>query len=130
MARLYLFVEGQTEETFADTLLKPHLAGHDVYLHPAVQIAHARNKGRVHRGGGRTYEPIRNDIRRFLAQEKARDVFFTTMIDLYGLPAGFPRRDEAEGLRHIPAQRVEFLERAFSEDIHDPRFVPYLQLHE
>jgi hypothetical protein len=130
MARLYLFAEGQTEETFADTLLQPHLATHGVYLHRAVQIAHARRKGRVHRGGGRLYEPMRNDIRRFLAQEKAGDVFFTTMIDLYGLPAGFPQRDGAEGLRHVPAQRVEFLERAFAEDINDPRFVAYLQLHE
>jgi hypothetical protein len=130
MARLYLFAEGQTEETFADTLLQPHLANHGVYLHRAVQIAHARKKGRIHRGGGRMYEPMKNDIRRFLAQEKAADVFFTTMIDLYGLPGRFPRRDEADRLRHAPAQRVEFLERAFAEDIDDSRFVPYIQLHE
>lgn len=26
MARLYLFAEGQTEQTFADTVLRPHLA--------------------------------------------------------------------------------------------------------
>ncbi len=32
MARLYLFAEGGTEETFADTLLKRHLANHGVYL--------------------------------------------------------------------------------------------------
>jgi hypothetical protein len=129
MARLYLFAEGQTEETFADTLLQPHLANHGVYLHRAVQVAHARRRGRVHRGGGRQYEPMRNDIRRFLAQEKAGDVFFT-MIDLYAIPAGFPRRDAAEGLRNDPTRRIEFLERAFAEDIGDRRFVPYLQLHE
>jgi hypothetical protein len=130
MVRLYLFAEGQTEETFADMLLKPHLANHGVYLHSAVLNALAWKMGRVHGGGGRMYEPMKNDILRFLAQEKAGDVFFTTMIDLYGLPAGFPLRDEADGLRNVPAQRVEFLERAFAEDIDDPRFVPYLQLHE
>jgi len=32
MARLYLFAEGQTEQTFADTVLKPHLANIGVYL--------------------------------------------------------------------------------------------------
>jgi hypothetical protein len=130
MARLYLFAEGDTEETFADTVLKPHLANHGVYLHGIVQIGHARKRGRVHRGGGRNYEPMRNDIRRFLAQEKVSDVFFTTMIDLYAIFARFPRRGEAEGLRHNPFQRVEFLERAFGEDISDPRFIPYIQLHE
>ena len=33
MARLYLFAEGQTEQTFADTVLKPHLANFGVYMH-------------------------------------------------------------------------------------------------
>ena len=32
MASLNLFAEGQTEQTFADTVLKPHLAKHGVYM--------------------------------------------------------------------------------------------------
>lgn len=130
MARLYLFAEGQTEQTFATTVLQPHLWKFDVYLQYAVLIAHAKKKGVVHRGGGRRYIPMKNDIRRFLAQEKAPDVFFTTMIDLYALPAEFPGRDEAEKLRLTPEKRVESLEQAFAADIDDPRFVPYIQLHE
>jgi len=55
MARLYLFAEGQTELTFADTVLKPHLAYLGVYLHPPVLVAHAKKKGKIHRGGGRKY---------------------------------------------------------------------------
>lgn len=82
MARLYLFAEGETERTFADLLLKPHLASRGVYLHRPVLIAHARRRGRAHRGGGRNYEPMKDDILRFLAQDKGADVFFTTMIDL------------------------------------------------
>jgi len=130
MARLYLFAEGQTEQTFADTVLKPHLASFGVYLHPPVLIAHARKKGKVHRGGGRKYVPMKNDILRFLAQEKAGDVFFTTMIDLYAIHAEFPGLEEAEKLRHMPQQRVESLEKSFAEDIGDKRFVPFIQLHE
>lgn len=130
MPRLYLFAEGQTEQTFADRLLKPHLATFGVYLHPPVLIAHARKQGKVHRGGGRKYVPMKNDILRFLAQEKGGDVFFTTMIDLYALHADFPEMAEAAKLRHLPDKRVEFLEHAFAEDIADDRFMPYLQLHE
>jgi len=130
MARLYLFVEGQTERTFADTVLKPHLANLGVYLHFPVLIAHARKKGRVHRGGGRNYVPMKSDILRLLAQEKGGDVFFTTMIDLYAIHANFPGLAEAEKLRHMPAKRVEALEQAFAKDICDGRFVPYIQLHE
>ncbi|MCI0460963.1 MAG: DUF4276 family protein [Gemmataceae bacterium] len=130
MARLYLFAEGQTERTFADTVLKPHLAAWGVYLHPPVLIAHSRSKGKVHRGGGRKYLPMKNDILRFLSQEKGDAVFFTTMIDLYGIHVGFPGLDEAEKLRSTPDRRVEFLEQAFAGDIGDLRFVPYIQLHE
>ncbi len=129
MPRLYLFAEGQTEQTFADTVLKPHLAHVGVYLYP-VLIAHARRKGRVHRGGGRKYLPMKNDILRFLKQEKGGDVFFTTMIDLYGIHAEFPGLAEAEKLRHAPGERVEAIEQAFARDIDDGRFVPYIQLHE
>jgi hypothetical protein len=130
MARLYLFAEGQTEQTFSDTVLRPHLAASGVYLHPAVLIAHAKKKGKVHRGGGRKYAPMKNDILRFLAQEKGGDVFFTTMIDLYALHVDFPGFDDAETLRHLPDKRTDRLEQAFAVDVHDQRFVPYIQLHE
>jgi hypothetical protein len=130
MPRLYLFAEGVTELTFADKLLKPHLANLGLYLHPPVLIAHAKKKGKVHRGGGRKYAPMKNDILRFLAQEKTSDVFFTTMIDLYAIHAEFPGLVEAEKLRNTPEKRVEALEEAFAKDIGDRRFVPYIQLHE
>ena len=130
MPRLYLFAEGQTEQTFADTVLKPHLANHDVYLHPPVLVAHAKKKGKVHRGGCRNYLPMKNDIMRFLSQEKTGGVFFTTMIDLYAIPDDFPGLAGAENLRQNPMNRVEALERAFAEDVGDRRFVPYIQLHE
>ncbi len=55
MARLYLFAEGQTEQTFASTVLVPHLARFGVYLHPPVLVAHARKKGRcIVAGAGST----------------------------------------------------------------------------
>jgi len=130
MARLYLFAEGPTEQTFADTVLKPHLAEMGVYLHNPVLIAHARKKGKVHRGGGRKYLPMKNDILRFISQERSRDVFFTTMIDLYAIQAEFPGLAEAEQLRQMPVERVKFLERSFADDIGDRRFLPYIQLHE
>lgn len=130
MARLYLFAEGQTEQTFADNLLKPHLAQHNVFMNKPVLIAHAKKKGRVHRGGGRNYAPMKNDITRFLKQDQAKDAFFTTMIDLYAIHPDFPGLAEAEHMRQNPFKRVRFLEEKFAEDIVDQRFIPYIQLHE
>lgn len=130
MIRLYLFAEGPTEQTFADNILKPHLAKYDVFLDKIILIAHARRKGKVHRGGGRKYEPMKDDILRFLNQEKGSNVFFTTMIDLYAIAPEFPGLNESEKLRQNPIQRVEFLEKSFATDIDDQRFIPYIQLHE
>lgn len=129
MPRLYLFAEGQTELTFASTVLSEYLANRGVYMQPPLLIAHARRSGKAHRGGGRNYSPMKDDILRLLAQEKGRDVFFTTMIDLYAIHPDFPGLGSAEALRHIPFQRVEALEQAFAADIGDPRFLPYIQLH-
>ena len=130
MARLHFFVEGPTEQTFADTVLKRHLANFGVYMHKPVLIAHARKKGRVHRGGGRNFTAMQNDIHRRLREDSASDAYFTTMIDLYALHADFPGREEAERLRADPYKRVEALEKSWSDETGDSRFIPFIQLHE
>lgn len=130
MARLYLFAEGQTEQTFADNVLRPHLANHGVFMQGAILIAHAKKRGQVHRGGGRNYEPMRNDIQRFTKRDANTDAFFTTMIDLYAIPANFPGLEEAEKLRNVPEKRVRHLEECFGRDVGDSRFIPFIQLYE
>ena len=132
MVRLYLFAEGQTEQTFADNIVKPHLAQYDVFLDKIILIAHSRKKGKAHRGGSGygDYQPMRDDILRFLKQEKGTNVFFTTMIDLYAIHHNLPGLAEAEIMRQNPMKRVEFLEKSFADEINDRRFIPYIQLHE
>jgi hypothetical protein len=130
MVRLHVFAEGRTEQTFADTALKPHLANLGVYMSKPVLIARARKKGRVHRGGGRDFTAMQSDIRRRLKQESGNEVFFTTMIDLYALHQNFPGFEEAEQFRHDPYQRVEALEKAWSDETDDRRFIPFIQMHE
>ena len=130
MARLHLFAEGQAEQTFANTVLKPHLAQFGVYMNKPRLIAHARKKGRIHRGGGRNFIAMQNDIKRSLKEDSNHDVFFTTMIDLYALHPNFPSLSESEKLRHIPYERVENLEKAWFEETEDDRFIPFIQLHE
>ena len=98
MSRLYLFAEGQEKQTFARTGSQPHLANFGVYLDKILLIAHCKKKGVVHRGGGRKYQPMKNDIVTFLLQEKKADVFFTTMIDLYAIHADFPGLADAQKL--------------------------------
>lgn len=129
MVRLYMFVEGQTEQTFAGTVIAPHLSQFGVYEVRPILIAHAKKNNRVHRGGGRNYVAMKNDIGRFLKQETATTVFFTTMIDLYAIHPAFPGLERS--LLILDAfERIEYLEHCFSDDIGDSRFIPYIQLHE
>ncbi len=130
MARLYLFAEGPTEQTFAATVLRPHLAEHGVYMHNPVLIAHAHKRQRTHRGGGRHFHAMQKDIVRFLKQDSANDAFFTTMIDLYALHEGFPGAEAAKMYRGDPYRRVEALEEAWATETDDRRFIPHIQLHE
>jgi hypothetical protein len=64
-----------------------------------------------------------------MKQDRKPDARFSTMLDLYALPNDFPG---FEGSRSIgdPIARARFLEDRLFEDLGDPRFVPYLQVHE
>ncbi len=73
---------------------------------------------------------MQNDIARRLKEDSGKDVFFTTMIDLYALHANFPGLEEAEKLRMDPYQRVEALEQSWLDKTGDSRFIPFIQLHE
>jgi hypothetical protein len=127
--RLYLTAEGDTEERFAAQLLGPHLANFGVYLAGTRLTALCKKKGRFHRGGMGHYLPAKSDICRWLKQDRNQDARFTTMIDLYGLPRDFPAYEEASR-QTDPYARVQSLEQAFANDMGDPRFIPYIQLHE
>ncbi|MCY4613810.1 MAG: DUF4276 family protein [Nitrospira sp.] len=130
MARLQLFAEGPTEQTFADTVLKPHLAQHGVYIQKTILIANAYKKGKIYRGGGRNFDAMQKDILRSLKQNSAPDVFFTSMIDLYALPKRFPGTEKVAQYDNDPYRRVEVLEESWAENTNDKRFIPHIQLHE
>ena len=90
--RLYIIVEGQTEETFVNQIVRPHLGSFSV--RPIARPVTTSKKHGKH-GGLSDYEKPRNDIIRMTKQEQNDDVRFTTMFDLYGLPEEFPGYEDA-----------------------------------
>jgi len=136
LTRLHVIVEGHTEETFVRDVLIDPLALRGVYAQ-AARVVTGRRRRRIgghlelqtFKGGLTTYETVRNDIIRWTGQFKGEDDHFTTMFDLYRLPEDFPGYEEATSLND-PVARVIALERALAEDVGDPRFIPYIQLHE
>ena len=130
MRELYVFCEGPTEQGFCEQVLERHLLQFDGCIH-AIKIAHSRRDGIIDRGGIGKYETLRFDIQSTMKSRKQNQgVYFTTMIDLYGLPSDFPGKADHVRNPNNPRPYCEALEQAFGADIGDARFVPHLQLHE
>lgn len=131
MKRLYLTVEGQTEQAFAVEVLQPHLATCNVFVRkPRLTGLHARRRDRVPQGGLlRTFQHSLGDLRRWLRQDRSREARFSIMVDLYSLPRDFPGYTQAMATAD-PYQRAETLEQELAAVLNDRRFIPYLQVHE
>ena len=126
--RLHFIVEGQTEETFVNQTLRPHLADRSISA-CVLCVSTGHNQGFTYRGGLSSYIQAKNDIMAWITEDQGLDARFTTMFDLYRLPADFPGYGDAMQMQD-PYDRVRVLENAMEKDIADTRFIPYIQLHE
>jgi len=126
VSRAHILVEGQTEETFVQTVLRPHLSGFGVHITPIVLATGRTKQGKKFRGGVSHYDRVIQEIRLLLGDSGAAAV--TTMFDFYGLPKDFPGIVNLP--RGTPYERVEHLETALAESVRSRRFIPYLSLHE
>lgn len=123
-----IVVEGNTERNFVQGILRPYLWKNNIYLFSQV-VETGRSQGRTIRGGGRHYGRLKQHLLWWMRQTNGRCPYFTTMMDVYALYHDFPGLAQSRDFRD-PYQRVAFLESQFSQDINQPRFFPYLQLHE
>lgn len=64
-----------------------------------------------------------------MREDRSEDARFSIMVDLYSLPADFPGYSAAMGVADPHVQALQ-LEEALAAELGDPRFVPYLQVHE
>ncbi|MCH8569409.1 MAG: DUF4276 family protein [Balneolales bacterium] len=131
MKKLFMVVEGETEERFCRRILAPHFGSFGIKVYAQQWITNERLGAA---GGGNSFDPIERHIRRILKAADIRqedDVWVTTMMDLYG----FPRRGKSVYTHEVAQlssgrQKIELLEMKMSERIGDERFIPYVQLHE
>src|SRR5277367_5230628 len=82
MKRLIVHVEGQTEESFVNEVLRDHLVEKGYHSVEARIVGNARLRRR--RGGIRPRPSVRTDIVNHLRQDPG--CIATTIIDYYGLP--------------------------------------------
>lgn len=126
MKKLFIFVEGQTEEKFSKALLLPYLEQKGIFLRPIISTTKIVKDGQNFRGGIGPYPKIKKELCNLLRDASASAV--STMLDYYGLPKTFPGRSNPQGQTCV--ERVKYVERALLEDIDDQRFIPFLTLHE
>lgn len=125
MKRLLVLVEGQTEEVFVNRVLAPHLLQHEVAATPTIlETRHLPGRARD-KGGVSSWAKTRKDILMRLADT---DAVTTTILDFYGLPDDFPGRGLAR--TNSPINDVVAVEAAMAAEFQNPRFVPFLALHE
>lgn len=133
MKRLLIHVEGQTEETFVNAIIAPHL------LSPQIEIAaNARLLGnqrrRSARGGIRSWESVRNELVEKIKNDP--ELFHATFFDYYGLPSDWPGRQGAAG--QPVAEKLRRVQSAMSADVvaqmdrnfDRRRFLPFVTMHE
>ena len=122
MKRLYIVVEGQTEEEFVTKVLAPHLLGQGILCVTPVAV----HRGRGARGGMVSYKPLKDDILRLLGDGDAPIV--STLIDFFRCPDTPGKEVWNKASNH--QQEVELREQEIGRDIGSGRFIPYIQLHE
>ena len=126
MNRVRILVEGQTEETFVNEILSPHLNHMGIYPHAFL----FRKKG-----GSFAYQRARKEILNSLKEDNS--LVCTTMVDFYGLPRDWPGKKESQSCRNYQ-DKAQNVEQALSEDIvaqmgnswNPAQFIPYVQMHE
>lgn len=124
LSRIYILVEGQTEEAFVNELLVPHYAKSGRYLTPIIIRTSAAQKG-----GLVSYGKVRPQIQKLCKQDE--QAYVTTMFDLYALPKDFPGKG-GDGYSHHRSGRdkANDLQAALGTDIGMENFIPNLIVHE
>lgn len=136
MARLLIHIEGETEETFVNEILAPHLRQRGFKNVSARLLGNSRLRQR--RGGIRSWPSVRSDIIKHLREDPGS--IATTMVDYYALPQtgdkAWPGRKEATKL--LFAQKASTVEKnlksdllsTIGQDFNPNRFIPFVIMHE
>lgn len=122
MKRLRIIVEGGTEETFVNEILRPYLFEQQIFDVTGLRIQTSQG----HKGGFVNYQHLKNDISRILRES---NVVVSTFVDFFRIPTSMPDYEEMIRVVHAD-QKIEILENALANDINHPHFVPFIQKFE
>ena len=110
MKNVFIYCEGQTEESFVNAVLYPYFSNMGIYVTPIIHKT-KRTPTKSYKGGVIDYKPIKDELRILC---KNPNVFVTTMFDYYGMPTNTPAIDHTDTDLY---KRIEYIEQAITNDI-------------
>lgn len=116
MKRVYIVVEGQTEQEFVNSVISPYLQEFGILSVTPVLV----RTSRTGRGGMVSYSHLANTIKPLLMSEKS-DYIVTTFIDFFRLPHDMPHYEDSMK-KPDKIEQIQSLEAAINEAIDDRRF--------
>ena len=111
MKNVYIYCEGQTEETFINNVLSPYFANMSIWVKPIVCTT-KRTPEKKYRGGVSDYDKIKRELTLICKQHHNEIV--TTMFDYYAMPGNTPMIDCTDTDIY---SRIEKIENAINQDI-------------
>jgi len=123
MKRLYIIVEGQTEQEFIKTMIAPYMQQFGINSVTPIII----RTSKTGRGGFVNYQHLKNDAIRLLSSPQ-QDFIVSMFVDFFRCPE-VPHK-ERWSIKGTHLEQVAEMEKCIAEDINDIRFIPYIQLHE
>ncbi len=115
---LRVLCEGPTESNFVTQVLRPYLQARNVFAKPEpLRPGHY---------GVVSYDRLRRAIQADIGRSRSHE-FVTTMIDLYKI-GNYPGAEKIPGEAVI--ERVRRIEDGMAANLPNPRFIPYVQIHE
>lgn len=124
MKCVYIYCEGQTEESFVNSILYPYFSNMDIYVTPIIHKT-KRTPSKSYKGGVRKYKPIKDELIKLCNNP---NVFVTTMLDYYGMPNDTPAIDYKDSSSLY--NQIEHIENAITKDIGCDNLVFNLLVHE
>ena len=129
MKKLFVVVEGETEERFIRKVLYNDFITQNIHIEAQQWLT---NKKLGISGGGSNFDLIENHLRRLMSRyQKDKDVFISVMVDLYAFPKGGNSvyGDDVNKLQN-GKNKVLLLQHKMNERMNYQNFIPYVQLYE
>ena len=129
MKRLFIVVEGETEERFIRRVLYQPFILKDFHIEAQQWITN-RKLGTT--GSGNNFDLIENHLRRLISRYKNdNEVFISVMVDLYAFPKhGNTIYDDEVDIQRTGKGKALLLQKKMIERLQYENFIPYVQLTE